>query len=206
MLPQLEVVAARLDLCPQELAAAAERLCASERARATRLRFERDRRRYVAARGRLRELIAERLAVAPESIQFTYGHGGKPALAGGLARSGWRFSVSRCEDAALYAFSRAGEVGVDLEALRALPEAGAIAARFFSPAENAALGATAPHQRAAAFLRCWTRKEALAKALGEGLCTDLPALDASADEARGWRLESFAPLPGFVAAVAFPCA
>jgi 4'-phosphopantetheinyl transferase len=199
---EVQVVVARLDPGPHQERALALSLSQAERSRAARLRFDRERRRFIVARGLLRELLAERLDVPPESIEFVYSREGKPALAERFARSGWRFNLSHCEELAVYAFSRAGEVGVDVEAVHAIAEADAIAARVFSRREHEAYRAAAPSERPAAFFRCWTRKEALAKALGAGFSAPPESLDTARAKRSGWRLESFLPRPGFIAALA----
>jgi 4'-phosphopantetheinyl transferase len=178
--PAVDIVMARLDPSPAQLRALRLQLSPEEQNRASRFRFERDRRRFIVARARLRELLAERLGAAPASIQLAYGRYGKPALAGRFASSGWHFNLSRREELALYAFSRAGEVGVDVEALHPLPA-------YLKPAAD---------QRPLAFFRWWTRKEALAKGLGVGLSVE------AAPPPAGWRLHSFSPRPGFIAALA----
>ena len=197
----VEVVTARLDPGPQAVRALSRWLSEGERSRVARLRFDRERRRFIVARARLRGLLAARLGAAPESIELIYGAKGKPALAERFARSGWRFNVSHCGELAVYAFSRAGEIGIDVEAVHAVREADDIAARFFSRRENSAYLALAPRARPLGFFRCWTRKEALVKALGDGLSMPLAEVDVSAAPP-GWRLHSFSPLPGFIAAVA----
>ena len=199
---EVEVVTARLDVAASRLAALAARLSEAERSRAQRFRFERDRRRFIVARARLRELLAARLGAAPESIEFVYGSRGKPALGRRFAASGWRFNLSRREELAVYALSRAGEVGIDVEAVHPVCDAETIVAGFFSEQERQAYLALAPQERALGFFRCWTRKEALVKALGEGLSLPLEALDTVRAERCGWRLRSFSPQPGFVAALA----
>jgi 4'-phosphopantetheinyl transferase len=195
-----EVVMARLNAGPEEVRSLRARLSDAERQRAGRFRYERDRRRFIVARARLRELLAARLDVKPQAIELAYGKNGKPGLAQRYADSGWRFNVAHCDDVAVYAFSRDSDVGIDIEAIRAIPEADDIAARFFSRREYAAYSALAPRDRPLGFLQCWTRKEALAKALGDGLSMPLDEFDVS--RASGWRLQSFSPLPGFVAALA----
>ena len=198
---QVQVVVARLDPGPHQARAAALSLSQAERSRAARFRFECDRRRFIVARARLRELLAERLAVPPGSIEFTYGREGKPSLAERFARSGWRFNLSHCGELAVYAFSRAGEVGIDVEPVHVIAEADAIAERFFAPDERLAYKTSNPGERTMSFLRIWTRKESLAKGLGAGLAVPLEALDASAPP-RGWSIESFSPEPGFIGALA----
>jgi len=203
----------RLDLAPEAVHARVALLSAGERQRAARFRFERDRRRFVAARALLRELLAERLAARPETIELVYGKHGKPAL----ARYDLQFNVSHSGDVAAYAFARGCGIGIDVEEIRALPEAGAIAARMFSRSENDAYAALPAREKQQGFFNCWTRKEAVVKALGDGLSLPLDQFDVSLapgesarmlrngtarGEGAGWRLESLCPFPGFVAAVA----
>jgi len=187
-----EVVVARLDAASEEVRALEASLCAEEKQRAGRLRFARHRRRFVVAHGRLRQQLGARLGVPPEVVEFSYGKNGKPCL----KRNGWHFSISHCDDVALFAFSKDSEIGVDVEAIRPIREADSIAAQFFSPREKEAYAALAPQDKPLGFLRCWTRMEALAKALGDGLSNSLKS------QAPGWRVHSFFPLPGFIAAVA----
>jgi 4'-phosphopantetheinyl transferase len=191
-------------------------LSVEERARAGRFVFEDDRRRYTVARAQLRRLLGERLGERPEAVELTYGAHGKPALAPRHAGSGLRFNVSHCGDVAVHAFTRGREIGVDVEAVRALPDADQIAARFFSPRENQAYQALPSSERPVGFFNCWTRKEAYIKALGEGLAHPLQRFDVSlapgeparllrvddtAGEDCGWTLHGFDPGAGFVAAL-----
>ena len=189
---------ARLDAPSDELRALRESLCAAEQQRAGRFRFERHRRRFVVARGHLRKLLGERLGVPAEKVELAHGANGKPCL----KHNGWHFNVSHCDDVALFAFSKAFEIGVDVEAIRPIRGADTIAAQFFSPREKEAYAALAPNDKALGFLHCWTRKEALVKAIGEGLSMPLDQFDVA--HAPGWRLHSFFPLPGFIGAVACP--
>jgi 4'-phosphopantetheinyl transferase len=212
---RVEIVSLRLD----EDRAASEELsrCLSdaERLRASRFVFERDRRRFIVGRARLRHLLASRLGVEPDAIELAYGPQGKPGLARRFATD-LCFNLSHSEGLAVYGFSCGRDIGVDVERVRELRDADDIAARFFSRSENAAYRALAPRDKPLGFFNCWTRKEAFIKALGEGLSHPLDRFDValSPDEpARilrvgntpghdcGWRLESFSPAAGFVAAV-----
>jgi 4'-phosphopantetheinyl transferase len=186
-----EVLVASLDIDAEPLAGL---LSADERHRAGRFAFARERRRYIVARARLRQLLGERLGAAPESLQFVYHPHGKPALARRPGRRDLRFNVSHCGGVAAYAFAEGREVGVDLEREREIEDAEAIAERCFSPAERDAC-------RVLGFLYCWTRKEAFVKALGSGLSSPLPQLDVSAAP-QGWSVQSFVTGPGLVGAVA----
>lgn len=141
-------------------------LSTTEHERAARFVFERDRRRYLAAHCGLRELLGKRSGLAPASLHFVEGPYGKPSLdhAGACA-----FNMSHSEDVALIAMADAGEIGVDVEMLRPMPDALSLARQNFSASENDELLGTLPSEQSLAFLRGWTRKEACLKALGSGL-------------------------------------
>ena len=212
----VEVVSVRLDCEPAAVGELAQCLSDAERQRASRFAFDRDRRRFIVGRARLRHLLASRLGVPPEAIELVYGPRGKPALSPGFADLGLRFNVSHSEDVAVYAFSRGREIGVDVEAVRELRDADDIAARFFSRRENEAYRALDPRDKPLGFFNCWTRKEAFIKALGDGLYHPLDRFDVSlapgeparilrVDDAPGedcgWHMEAFSPASEFVAAV-----
>jgi 4'-phosphopantetheinyl transferase len=143
-------------------------LSSQEHARAARFVFERDRRRYLAAHAGLRELLAARTGVSPQALVFEEGPFGKPAL---TLPARCAFNMSHSEDVALVALADAdvGEIGVDVEMLRDMPDATALARQNFSASENDELSATASDDQALAFLLGWTRKEACLKAIGSGL-------------------------------------
>jgi len=211
----IEIVVKMLDTVEDRNRAAFALLCAAERQRAGRFAFERDRRRYIAARAHLRRLLGERLGEAPEAIEFVYGRRGKPALAPRLAASRLRFNLAHCGDVAVYAFAQGREIGVDVEEVRALHDADHVAARFFSPRENQDYQALGAAQRAQGFFNCWTRKEAFIKALGGGLHVPLGCFDVTLvpgeparilrlgrrpGEGCGWQLVDLQPAPGFAGA------
>ncbi len=192
----IEIVVAPLQA--RGIDASAACLSATERERAARLRNEPDRRRFILARATLRVLLAERLGGSPACVEIQYGRHGKPAL----AQSDLQFSVSRSEHVAAYAFARGWIVGIDVEAVRAIPEADAIAAQAFPRRELRAYAALEPRARLPGFFRGWTRTEALVKALGDGLSLPPERLDEELEREDGWLLHTFSPVPGFVAALA----
>lgn len=145
-------------------------MSADEAERARRFCFERDRRRFIVCRGILRMILGDYLGLAPKALAFTYGPNDKPALA--LAQAGsppLRFNVAHSEGLALIAVTRVGEVGIDLERIRDVPEWEQIATTSFSPRELARIYAAPPERRNEEFFRAWTRQEAVLKALGVGL-------------------------------------
>lgn len=212
----IDVVVARLDAEPVAFQAAAALLSKSERLRASRFVMARDRRRFTVARSVLRQLLAVRLCARPDAIELkTEGHG-KPALAKRFASSGLRFNLSHTGDIAVYAFAIGREVGIDVEEVRALPDADQLATRFFSHREKKDYHALDAGDKPRGFFNCWTRKEALVKALGTGLHHPLGSFDVSLapnERARiiridsrfggasAWGMETFSPVPGLVAAV-----
>ena len=189
-------------------------LCSAERDRAARFRFERDRARYIVGRALLRRLLGGYLGMAPDEVEFRYGAFEKPFL---VCDGPW-FNVSHSGPVALYAFSSAAEIGVDVEEVQRDFSRERIAERFFSPAEVTALRSLPVSDQPCAFLRCWTRKEAFVKARGDGLSLALDSFDVSLDpdapaallrtawseqEPVEWGLEDLSDLAaGYIAAVA----
>jgi 4'-phosphopantetheinyl transferase len=211
----IEVVVARLAVEAEAVRVSAGVLSAAERNRANRFVLSRDRRRFIACRARLRQLLGERLGVPPASVELAYGASGKPALAQRFNGSGLRFNLSHCENLAVYVFSSRTDVGIDVEAIRIVDEADLIAAESFSPREQEMYRDLPARDKPLGFLNCWTRKEAFVKAIGTGLSHPLDSFDVSlapGEPARmlriqntdgdcGWRIGGFFPAPGFVAAV-----
>jgi 4'-phosphopantetheinyl transferase len=155
----------------------------AERGRASRFRQARHRAWFAAARATLRRLLATYVGGEPGQIHFEYGAHGKPRLGGRHAGHPLRFNLSHDGPRALYAVTSQAEVGVDLEALRPIPDALELAERFFSPAEFDGLRRFPASERGHAFLRCWTRKEAFVKALGDGLGHPLDQFSVSLEDA-----------------------
>ena len=185
-----------LDAPPNTLAGLLATLTRDERDRAARLRFERDRRRFVVARATLRELLGRYLGTPPDRLRFDYNAFGKPRVSPEFhGPSPVRFNLSHSADLALIAVAWGAEVGVDVEHIRP-SDYGDLARSCFAPSELAQLRAAPRQLQARAFFTSWTRQEAYVKARGEGL-PDGPV------EPRGqWAFVSLEPAPGYVGAVA----
>lgn len=188
-------------------------LSKAERARAAAFRFDHLRERYVAAHCALRRSLARRVGTHARDLVFVDSAHGRPSLAERPA--GLDFNLSHSAGIALIAIARDARIGVDLEAMRRIDDRMTLAARFFSSGETAALRASPAHEADAAFLRCWTRKEAYIKALGLGLSHSLSAFDVSLDaDARllrdetdptasaRWALHDLSRPPRYLAALA----
>jgi len=206
-----------LDQSDAVVAALAEVLSTDEHERAARFAFPGDRRRFVVTRGCLRGILGRLCSLPASSVRFDYAPIGKPALAIETARKPVHFNVSHSRDLAVIAVAVDLPLGVDLEAVRPVPDRASISSRYFTAVEAASIATVAPHERDRAFFLCWTRKEAFAKALGDGLSIaldryhvtcrpDEPArlleVDGSTGEAAAWSVYDLRPAPGFVGAVA----
>ncbi|MDQ2724873.1 MAG: 4'-phosphopantetheinyl transferase superfamily protein [Actinomycetota bacterium] len=157
--------------CGDVAAADLELLDDDERVRVTEFTSEPARRSYVASHALLRRALGDHLGVDPGGLRFDRtcdhcGHPrhGRPRLMGG----GVSFNLSHSGPHVLVAVGR-GPVGADIEDAGRRSVADRVVRRCCSPREQAWLAGLAPADRAGAFLGLWTKKEAVAKALGLGL-------------------------------------
>ncbi|AYG62877.1 4'-phosphopantetheinyl transferase family protein [Rhizobium jaguaris] len=175
-----------LDAPPSSVEGYAALLSAEELARAARFVRERDGRRFIVGRGRLRSILGRYLGLPPKLLAFTYNDYGKPSIAL-LDGTPFSFNLSHSADLAALAISDRYELGIDVEEIRLLKED--IAGRFFSRKEYLTLQALPPEAYLDGFYRCWTRKEAFVKAHGAGLSLPLDSFDVTFDWANEPRLE-----------------
>lgn len=214
---ELHVWSAFLDALPADCPSCFELLAPDEQQRAERLRMPKVRERFILTHALLRRLLAAYLDADPQALVFSLGPHGKPSLAAPPALPGLRFNLSHSGDLLLVAIIGDQEVGIDLEQLHTDCDVLAIADRYFSCREAAALRALPLSAQREAFYRAWTRKEAYAKGRGEGMTlpfnrfsvTLAPGAPAAltaneiipADVGR-WQLADLAVPEGYVAAVA----
>lgn len=216
--PMVEIIGARLDPPADVSAALWQLLSRDERERAEKFRYAEHRQHYIVARASLRRLLAERLHLAPQAVEFVETEYGKPRLSPVHGSADVEFNLSHSGTLALFAFTSGRAVGVDVELIREVPDADDLAERFFSPTETASLKALPLDRRSLAFLACWTRKEAFIKALGLGLSCPLDAFDVTVDpdaparitrmeecidRVSNWAMQAFTPYSCYVAAVAY---
>lgn len=121
----------------------------------------------------LRRVLSAYLHRRVDAAGIEIGAHGKPALAAG----GFAFNLSHSGSAAVVALTRGVEVGVDLESPgRPRPHA-ELARRYFCDSEADSIENMPEALRESAFLRLWTAKEAVLKALGRGLAFGLDKLE-----------------------------
>jgi 4'-phosphopantetheinyl transferase len=163
------VCAFSLDLETSILASLESLLSPDEIARANRFRLAWERARFVAGRARLRQIVGHYMNRAPESLRFDYSPTGKPSMAPSKGQEPLRFNATGSEALALVVLRMDADVGVDIERIRHLPDAPALAKRMLSADEYGEFTSIPEELQQTRFFEYWTRKEALAKALGSGL-------------------------------------
>jgi len=187
-------------------------LSSAESLRIDRLAFPHLVRRFIARRAALRLIASGYLATDPSYLTFQYTGHGKPYL----RDYSLSFNLSHSGDLALMVFAQDGRLGVDIELIRPIDQLESVAALCFSPQERYQLGAMDARQRLVAFYSCWTRKEALVKALGKGLFFPLQwtevgcdlrvhrqvHLRSGGDRGTDWHIRDIALREGFSATLA----
>lgn len=137
------------------------------------------RRDFLVSRILLRHILGARLGIDPRQLEFAISEHGKPSLRVEGSQSPLYFNVSHSRGAWLLAVTRCGELGVDLETRRYVDNSSRLAARVFSAAERLELAVAADAH--AAFLNCWTRKEAVLKAIGSGFTSPAREIDVGTE-------------------------
>jgi 4'-phosphopantetheinyl transferase len=173
---------AHLPWSPSRIDALASTLDDEERAQRARFFFQRDADRFVVSRGMRRSLLAAYVGGRADELRFEPNPFGKPALAReSQTRNELRFNVSHSGAVVMMAVTTVREVGVDVEKIRPLTDLPLVATRSFSAAECMRVLARAGEARVAAFFACWSRKEAVIKAIGMGLSFPLASFDVEID-------------------------
>jgi 4'-phosphopantetheinyl transferase len=148
-----------------------------EREKAKRFRFEILKTRYIKGHYLLRLLLGQYLGIDFFDQEFHINKYGKPSLKNTLAEDSIYFNMSNSENICVYAFTKDGDVGVDMEKIHDMTNMDSIVERFFSPSENIKFCSLPEHSRKKYFFKYWTRKEALLKAMGTGLSFPLDKID-----------------------------
>ena len=164
----------------------------------------------------LRLLLGAYLGLPGKDVHISRRIKGRPELDSAQSRGELDFSVARSNDCYLIGISSGATIGVDLEiAARRSGRPLALARRYFSEAETAALSNLEGEELHRAFMHTWACKEAIVKASGLGIANQLcrfsvdvnphnpPAvLDISDDDHAAWRLAVAEPVKGAIAVVA----
>ena len=176
---EVHVWRAKLDSEDDPLEELLATLTPDERSRADRFHFPRDRRRFIAGRGVLRNILGRYVDCPPSDLRFTYGATGKPSLAFSSHGPGIRFNLAHSHDLALYSVTRGREVGIDLELVQPRLADEKSAEGVYSTDEISLLKTLPLEFRVKAFFNGWTRKEAYIKATGKGFSVPTDSFDVS---------------------------
>lgn len=152
--------------------------------------FPEDRRILLNSQFLLRGLLARYLDRPFSEIRLGRGAKGKPFS---LDDPFFHFNMSHSGELCVIAFTRGGELGVDIEELRPLPDMERLIQDNFRPSEIRDLERE-PVERRRSFFRFWTFKESYLKAIGEGMRLHPRKIEFRID-ADGPVLSSAATLP-----------
>ena len=215
LLPESEVHVWRFGLNVSDLGLRRLRglLCETEIVRADRFRFPDLRRRFVAARGALRSILAGYLSMDPRQLTFSYGPSGKPSVRN--SPNEIQFNLSHSNDLMVLAICGRGFVGVDIEKEDPQFPVKEIAARYFCEREKNEIARADEKTALAIFFQLWTAKEAVSKATALGLSLELSKIEIGLDPLRilsleappsaagvDWRLAPFCPAEGYRGTIA----
>ncbi|WP_416981222.1 4'-phosphopantetheinyl transferase family protein [Streptomyces sp. T028] len=178
--------------------------------------------RYAAVHGAVRRLLGELLNHAASEIRFGR-HAcpgcGRPGHGRPFVRTpptSWELSLSRSGPYWLCAAADGMRVGADIEVLRPV-NVGRLAKAVLTGSERSYMAGLPAERLPAEFIRCWTRKEAVAKASGIGIEAPLGRLEVrpaqphalvrhsvSGFDADTWVVQDLPPGRDHFSAVSFP--
>lgn len=145
-------------------------LDAAEQAQALKFKNGLLRQRYVEVHGRLRNLLAQTLDQPPEKIRIAKAEHGKPYL---VDYPELAFNLSHSADSMMIALGRQCRLGVDIEIRKPRINMSGLVDKCFAEEEFFYWKQLPETEKAEAFYRFWTRKEALVKAVGHGIALGL---------------------------------
>lgn len=148
----------------------------SELQQADSFRFDKGRERFILGRGMMRAVIGRVIGTAARDVVLNFSGQGKPHLPDADAV---QFNLSHSGELIILAVTRSAQIGVDVEAFRHLPRRDQIAKGILGSDELSRYEALSDSQRQTAFFTIWTRKEAIVKAVGRGLCFPLTDVEVS---------------------------
>ncbi|NQV52845.1 MAG: 4'-phosphopantetheinyl transferase superfamily protein [Flavobacteriales bacterium] len=170
-------------------------------------KFEDVRQNYIISQGILRILLGAYLNITPRDLKIGRHSKGKPFS---LDDPKLCFNISNSGGLAVYGFSREGEIGIDIEHQRPLPDLEQMITKNFTSSEIKFINAK-PAEKSQRFFRFWTVKESYLKAIGEGMRLPPDCLEFSIEESKirllsvkgvfeqeDWHFEEFSPAKNYV--------
>ncbi len=126
--------------------------------------------RYVAAHGRLRDILAQYLPQSPANIHIKKAALGKPYLADYPELA---FNLSHTGNSMAVAVAKNCQIGIDIEQCKHRTSLAALVHKCFSDEEATHWQQLPEAEQQRAFYQFWTRKEAFVKATGLGITVGL---------------------------------
>jgi 4'-phosphopantetheinyl transferase len=197
-LHDVHVWLASLDECASHRDELWQVLSPEERRRAARFLQDVDRIRFAVGRGILRTMLGHYLDTQPEDIELRSTALGKPEVAAASGKTSIQFNLSHSGGQAAYAFARGRRVGIDLEAMRPLSDLDGMVRQVLTAQEQHEYAKLPSALRLRAFYNCWTQKEALTKAIGDGLAYPLQNIEVAIGPAEPAQLTAMAGDPDAV--------
>lgn len=108
----------------------------------------------------LKKNLAHYLNIGPSEVNITYNSNGKPLICG------FNFSITHCDNLLVQAFTKHGDIGIDLEYKNPNRKYLQLAKRYFSEQEYHYLNTLDKKRQVDFFYQLWTTKEAVCKANG----------------------------------------
>ena len=121
--------------------------------------------KYIISHGILRYILSFYTKQYPQKIEFNYSEYGKPFL----NNSNIQFNMSHSHNMISYMIALNYRVGIDIELHDKNLNIEELAGYVLTPEEHKYLSSLKPRDKLSFFYTLWTKKEALVKAIGQGL-------------------------------------
>ncbi len=155
-------------------------LTEEETAKISFYKFEHTQNSYIATQAVLRVLLSLYLDINPREVQMGSRSKGKPFL---IHDRPIFFNISNSDGLCVFAFSGDGEVGIDLERIREMPDIEQLIQKNLTSREKEYV-LKDPEKKLLRFFRFWTFKESYLKAIGEGMRLTPDNLEFSVEEGK----------------------
>ena len=129
---------------------------------------------FIISHGLLRHILSYHIKQPPKNLQFTINRYGKPFL----SNSRVKFNMSHSHNIVAYIIAHNYEVGIDVEYKDTTLNIMELFDLILSPKETILLKSVEPAAQHTIFFNLWTKKEALIKAIGNGLSYPVNTIDA----------------------------
>jgi len=131
--------------------------------------------RYIISHGLLRHLLSFCTIIKPQDIQYSTNQFGKPFLKNDKYRV--QFNISHSKDYAVYIIALDYKIGIDIEWKDNTLNFQELIEFLLSPTEIIIFNKLDPETQFHMFYDIWTKKEAIIKAIGQGLSYPLKTIE-----------------------------